>query len=212
MSVRRASSGVDDAIMRAATISLTSLLMGACASSPPVHYFILDPVAPGDSVPRTPGNPVQIASVHVPPALDRRQIVREDVPNQLTLSREDRWGAPLGDMTQRVLSQNLMMRLAPGRVVLPGEATPAKIDAISVELLEFGARGGGRIALDGNWSLVPDGSDVAVAHYHFHLTRDAIGSGSQAQAQAMSRLLGELADSMAAELSKVGEAPEQGSS
>ncbi len=198
--------------MRAATISLTSLLMCACASSPPVRYFILDPVAPGDSVHRTPADPVQIASVHVPPALDRRQMVREDVPNRLSVSKEDRWGAPLADMTQRVLSENLMMRLAPGRVVLPGEAAPARTSAISVQLLEFGARAGDGITLEGNWSLVPAGSDVAIAHYHFNLTQNGVGSRPEAQAQAMSRLLGELADSMAAELEKASAAPVKASS
>jgi uncharacterized lipoprotein YmbA len=188
--------------MREATISLTSLLICACASSPPVRYFILDPVPPAREVAKLAADPVQIVSVHLPPALDRRQLVREEAPNKLTVSKEDRWGAPLADMTQRVLSQDLMLRLSPGRVVLPGEPAPAGTKAISVDVLEFGINAQGTMVLDGNWSIVPSGSDVAVASYHFQLTRAAVHGDSAAQAHGMSVLLGQLADSMVAELSK----------
>lgn len=202
MSGQRASSGGDDSVMREATISLTSLLICACASSPPVRYFILDPVAPARELAVRPADPVQIVSVHLPPALDRRQIVREEAPNKLTVSKQDRWGAPLADMTQRVLSQNLMLRLSPARVVLPGEPAPGGTQAISVDVLEFGVTAGGTLVLEGNWAIAPSGSDVSIASHHFQLTRSAVGSDSTEQAQGMSVLLGQLADAMAAELAK----------
>jgi uncharacterized lipoprotein YmbA len=188
--------------MREAAISLTSLLICACASSPPVRYFILDPVAPAREVATPHGDPVQIVSVRLPPTLDRRQIVREEAPNQLTVSKQDRWGAPLADMTQRVLSKDLMLRLSPARVVLPGEPAPGGTQVISVDVLEFGVNASGSLVLEGNWSIVPSGSDVSVASHHFQLSRGAVGSDSAEQAQGMSLLLGQLADAMAVELGK----------
>jgi uncharacterized protein len=188
--------------MREATISLASLLICACASSPPVRYFILDPVPPARAVATPPGDPVQIVGVRLPPTLDRRQIVREEAPNQLTVSKQDRWGAPLADMTQRVLSKDLMLRLSPTRVVLPGEPAPGGTQVISVDVLEFGVNASGSLVLEGIWSIVPSGSDVPVASHPFRLRRGAVRSDSAEQAHGMSVLLGQLADAMAAELGK----------
>jgi uncharacterized protein len=183
--------------MKQAALALTALLTCACASSPPIHYFVLDPVAPAGAVPQASGDPLQIAGVRLPPALDRPEMVREDAANRLTVSDQDRWGAPLQDMTQRVLSQNLMRRLAPGRVVLPGQPAPAATAAISVDVVEFGVDASGTVVLDGSWSIVPSGSDVAVASYRFRLSQRAVRGDFAEQAHLMSLLLGQLADAIA---------------
>lgn len=200
MSVPRAFCGGDDSLMKELTLALTSLLMCACVSSPPIRHFVLDPVAPASAGSQPSGDPLQIASVRLPAALDRPEMVREDTANKLTVSDQDRWGAPLQDMTQRVLSQNLMLRLAPGRVVLPGQPAPAGTAAISVDVVEFGVDAGGNVVLDGNWSIVPSGSDAAVANYRFQLSQRAVPSDFADQAHVMSVLLGQLADAMAGRL------------
>jgi uncharacterized lipoprotein YmbA len=128
--------------------------------------------------------------------------VREDSANKLTVSNQDRWGAPLQDMTQRVLSQNLMLRLAPGRVVLPGQPAPARTSTVSVDVVEFGVDAAGAIVLEGSWSIVASGSDVAVASYRFQLRQPAVRGDFAEQAHVMSVLLGQLADAIA---TKVGE-------
>ena len=186
--------------MKEVTIALTSLLICACASSPPIRFFTLDPIAPAGDVSKVPGDPVQIVSVRLPATLDRRQMVREDAPNKLTISDQNRWGAPLPDMTQRVLSQNLMLRLAPGRMVLADRPAPAGTSSISVEVLQFGTYAADTIVLDGSWSVVPSGTDVAVASHRFQLSQHAASEEYEEQARVMSVLLGQLADSMAHEL------------
>jgi uncharacterized protein len=186
--------------MKEVAISLTSLLICACASSPPIRYFVLDAVAPASGVPQVAGDPVQITSVRIPATLDRRQMVREDTPNKLEISDQYRWGAPLADMTQRVLTQDLMLRLPPGRVVLPEQPAPARTRAISLYILQFGAGAAGTIALDGGWSLVPSSGDVPTASHRFQMSRRAVTGDYAEQARVMSILLGELADSIANEL------------
>ena len=153
-------------------------------------------------VSQSTGEPLQIASVRLPSALDRREIVREDTPNKLTVSNQDRWGAPLADMTQRVLSQDLTLRLAPGRVVLPGQPAPAGTSAISVEIVEFGADASGSMVLDGSWSIVPGGSDTAVATQRFQLRQPAVHGDYAEQAHVMSILLGQLADEIATQVTQ----------
>jgi uncharacterized lipoprotein YmbA len=166
-----------------------------------VRYFILDPVAPAGAMPSASGDPLQVVSVHLPPALDRRQIVREEAPNQLTVSGQDRWGAPLPDMTQRVLSQNLMARLSPGTLILPDQPAPAATNALSIDIVEFG-HDAGAVVLEGSWSIVPAGKERALASHHFRFSQEAARNDSATQAHLMSLLLGQLADSIAAELGK----------
>jgi uncharacterized protein len=182
--------------MRHAALSLTSLLLCACASSPPVRYFTLDPVAPATSEKVPMADPVQLAGVHLPASLDRREIVRENAPNTLTIDAQDRWGASLSDLTERALSQDLLLRLTPGGLVLTDQPAPQRTRAVSVELLEFGVVASGAVALEGSWAVVPSGSDAATQTHHFLLTARAPTRDSAAEARLMSVLLGRLADSI----------------
>jgi uncharacterized lipoprotein YmbA len=186
--------------MREVTISLTSVLICACASSPPARFFVLDPIAPSGAIVESAADPVQIASVHMPSTLDRREIVREEVANKLTISHQDLWGAPLPDMTQRVLSQDLMLRLPAGQVILPQQPAPADTSSISVDILQFGIDATGTVVLDGSWSIVPSGSEVAAASYRFQLSQRAVAGDYADQARVMSELLGQLADSIVHQL------------
>ncbi len=186
--------------MKEVAIFVTSLLICACTSSPPIRYFVLDPVAPVSDVSMAAADPVQITSVRMPATLDRRQMVREDAPNKLTISDRDRWGAPLPDITQRVLTQDLMLRLSPGQVVLPDQPAPVRTSAVSVDILQFGVSAAGTIVLDGSWSIVPSGSDVAADVRRFQLSQRAVAEDYAEQARLMSILLAQLADSIAQEL------------
>lgn len=186
--------------MRDPTIALASLLICGCSSSPPIQFFVLDAVAPHTAVSQDLTHRVQIAGVRMPATLDRQEIVREEVPNKLTISDRNRWGASLADMTARVLSQNLMLRLSADCVVLPEQPAPAGTSEISVDVVQFGVDATGQVVLDGSWSIVPSGRDAALASYHFRLRERPTQTDYGEQARAMSLLLGQLADSIAREL------------
>jgi uncharacterized lipoprotein YmbA len=187
--------------MKEIALSLAALLLCACASSPPVNFFVLDAIVPAGVATNAPGDPLQVTRVHMPATLDRREIVREDAPNKLTISSQNRWGAPLPDMTQRVLSQNLMLRLPAGRVVLPDQPAPDRTSSISVDILQFGADASGTIVLDGSWSVVPSGTEAARASHRFQLSQRAARDDYAEQARVMSALLGQLADAIAHQMS-----------
>jgi len=187
--------------MKEVALSLAALLVCACASSPPVNFFVLDPIAPAGVAANAAGDPLQVTRVHMPATLDRREIVREDAPNKLTISGQNRWGAPLPDMTQRVLSQNLTLRLPAGRVVLPDQPALDRTSSISVDILQFGADASGTMVLDGSWSVVPSGTEAARASHRFQLSQRAVRDDYAEQARVMSVLLGQLADVIAHQMS-----------
>jgi len=187
------------AALAAAFVGLT-----ACASSPPTQFYSLEPVAPQGPAPQSDVTtsqtaPLRIAAVHIPPALDRREIVRLGADNRLDISGLQRWGAPFDEMVQHVLTQNLVERLAANEVVLPLGPAPADTQSVVIDLLQFQSNASGNVVLQGSWSLLLPGQSAPALIRDFRY-EDSAGAQSFAdEAAAMSRLLARLADDIAAE-------------
>ena len=107
-------------------------------------------------------------------------------------------------MLREVLTRDLVRRLPPGSVVLPDEPSPAGTRRIVLDVLRFADDGTGKVVLTGGWSLLPAGSDVPVLRQQVHLSDITDSSDYANQVAAMSRLLGQLADQIARQLSAPG--------
>jgi uncharacterized protein len=177
-----------------------SMLLAACGSSPKTQFYTLDPVTPQGSTKAAASVPVQVAAVHIPPALDRQEMVRQTAPHQLDLSDQNRWGGSLDTMIQRVLTQNLAQRLPPSSIVLPQEPAPQRHDAIVVDILQFDEDASGQVTFDGSWSLTASDGDKPLTSRHLRLTARPASNSYSDQVAAMSRVLGELSDNIAGEL------------
>jgi uncharacterized protein len=183
------------------SLGLAALVSG-CASSPPTRFITLDPVPPGASAPVSGGAPLQVVAVHVPAALDRRELVRQVAPGRLAISDQDRWAAPLDAMTQRTLTQDLIERRAPGSVLLPQQPVPPASRHVVIDILQFEGDASGSVIFDGSWSVTRSDSETPILTRRVRMTEPALSASSEAQAQAMSRILGRLADQIAGELPK----------
>lgn len=178
---------------------LALLTLAACASSPPTRFFTLDPVAPAGDSRTVAGEPIKIDAVHLPPALDRSSLVRGESDNQLSISSQDRWAGDLGEMTRRVLTQNLASRLPSGMVIAPQSPAPPSARGVVIDILTFQPQASGEVVLDADWTLLQGTQSNPVLRRSVHLTASAAPS-AQGEAAAMSMLLGQLADSMATDL------------
>lgn len=175
-----------------------ALILG-CGHSPPAQFFTLSAIAPADRV-AAPTAPIQVAAIHIPPALDRQEIVSESTATQLSISDQHRWGAPLDDMVRRVLTQDLAERLPPGTVIYADEPAPSSTRRLVVDILRFDADPDGAVIFSGSWSLVSSLGDSIIVSRHVRSREAARIRDYRDQAAAMSRLLGVLADSIAATL------------
>jgi uncharacterized lipoprotein YmbA len=173
--------------------------LAACASSPPTRFFALDAVEPAAGMAGTAGDPVKIDAVHIPPALDRTSIVRGESDNQLEISSQDRWAGDLGEMIRRVLTQDLASRLPSGMVIAPESPAPPSARGLVVDILTFQPRSPGEVVLDADWTLLQGTQSNPVMRRSEHLTATAAPS-AQGEAAAMSNLLGQLADGIAARI------------
>jgi uncharacterized lipoprotein YmbA len=171
-------------------------LLGGCGSSPPVEYFALAPTAQHGTAVSAIATPIQVARVHLPPSLDRKQMVRHTGAFTLDISDQHRWSAPLDEMIRQVLSQDLMKLLPPGGVILPHEPAPASTRKVVVNVLEFAPDAQGTIRFEGTWSVIAPGEPLA--NRTVQLSEPA-GSDTAAQVRSMSRIVERLAAQIAAD-------------
>jgi hypothetical protein len=176
------------------------LLLPACASSPPTHFVTLATVSPvGETVP-TLSFPVQVDAVYIPATIDRNAVVRLTGSNTLSIDDQDHWGAPLGEMTRNVLSQDLAKRLPASSVIMPNAPSSPNTGHIVVDIATFREEPHGRITLKGSWTLLKGDPAKPVLTRDIDLECNASASDADEQAAAMSQLVGQLSDRIASDL------------
>jgi uncharacterized lipoprotein YmbA len=184
---------------------LLSLLLISCQSAP-TRIYTLYAVAPAAPVGRYAGPAIRIDAVHVPPALDRIEVVSDIAPGELEVSDLDHWSAPLGQVAKQALSADMVARLPSGRVIFPHLAKPEGAIGVNVDILDFGAGTNGAY-LEASWIITPTNSDAATRRGTGRFRGESSGTDATATAHALSTLLAQLADQIVMELSLEGNAP-----
>jgi len=200
-------------------VILLAAVLSACSSAP-TRYYSLEP-SPNASQARLPyrGPPLQISSVHVPPGLDRDEVLREVAPGQFEVREFDHWTAPLGQMARQTLSEDLVARLPAGSLIYPDAPRPLNGANLSVDILAFRMQGDSAVMqVSWNTRLPPPSSTIttsptpgSVTMPHpapapgcgaqLRLTASTSGSDASGTSMAFSALLGQLADQIAEGLS-----------
>jgi uncharacterized protein len=175
------------------------LALDACASSRPSKFFGLAPVpasgAASSAGPQTPS--IRVAAIHIPAMLDRQEIARLGTGHQLEISGQERWGAPLDEMTLQTLTRDLIERLPAGKVILPGAPAPPGVRPIVVNVLQFQSDVAGNIVFEGSWSLLEPDAAAPVLVRNFRYAASASPPNTSEEVGGMSMLLGQLADDIA---------------
>lgn len=184
--------------MKRLAILSAALVLSGCGHSPPTRFYTLDAVPPARPTSVGPGAPVQLAAVHLPPTLDRPQVVTQTAPGRLEVSEQDHWGAPLDEMMRRTLGQDLLARLPEGSFIPPNAPRPSGARGLVVDVVQLQASPGG-VVMQANWTLTGGASGEALLSRTVELRAPA-GQGAGGQAAAISRMLGELSDRIVAAL------------
>jgi uncharacterized lipoprotein YmbA len=182
-------------------------VLAACGHSDPTRFFTLDPVAPAQPVAATPsGAPMRVRRVTIPPALDRVELTREIAPGEVKVSDFEHWAAPLGRTAVEVLAQDLAARLPAGALIPPAAPLPTGGVDVDVDILAFNVADG-QAVMQVSWSEIARPSPPSKGGQPpsppstprlVELTAPVDASGGLGEAQGFSRLLGQLADRIAA--------------
>jgi uncharacterized protein len=183
-------------VNRTCAIALALVLTGCFG--PLTHYYSLMPVASSDRPQAESGKPLQILRVTIPATLDRQSMVEWSGPGELTISSQHRWAAPLDEMIQRILAEDLRDRMSTP-LLLPGEPVPnSGSTGIIVNVQQFGAeKASGRVTLVADWSLVAGQPPAVILNRSESITTPLHSDDADAVVLAMSRALDELSQHIA---------------
>ena len=174
-------------------------LLAACGSSPPSRFYTLDPTGAASSGVMRSKGAVAVGQITLPAELDRLSFVTREGANQIAVSDQDRWAAPLDGMIRRVLTTDLSHRLPPGTVVAPGDPVPPSARGVTLTIRNFIGDASGHVVLDADWAVSQGKGHPAIIHRET-IAREAGSGDAAAIAAAMSQALGALADRIASAL------------
>ena len=181
-------------------------LLSACSGAA-TRFYTLEPAAPIRGLAQSYGGaPFRIDAVHIPASLDRPELVRDDGGGRFTVSDNDHWAAPVGELLRRVLTQDLAAQLPAGKVVYPDAPKPPGSAGLVVDILSISSAGG-QVAMDVSWTLIPapnpGGRTTPSGRQRtLRVTTPAMGSGVGANAIELSALAAQLAAAIAESLAQ----------
>ncbi|MDH3510116.1 MAG: PqiC family protein [Gammaproteobacteria bacterium] len=138
--------------IQVATTACIALLLGACASSPPVQFYALD------SVPRNIGQ--EIGGINIglgpmtfPDYLKRPQIVTRTAGSEIKLAEFQRWAEPVDRSFSRILASNVDDMLESAIVVVFPYNMNIRVDMRVIgRVFRFDTNTAGLAVLDVQWA------------------------------------------------------------
>lgn len=183
-------------------LALLWLGLTACVSlkrTPEARFFYLRSVAEPAAAAGAQGSLIAVMLARLPGHLQRPQLVTEVAPGELRVDEFLRWAEPLDEGTTRALAENLAKLLPEHRVVrFPWRSGARPRCRVVVELYDFGLHGRAEARLSGRWALLLPDREGALVSQAAELRREAGGADASTSVEAMSVLLGELSQQIAA--------------
>ncbi|WP_191629221.1 PqiC family protein [Pandoraea terrae] len=152
-------------LVRAAAAAALTIMLAACGSSPPTHFYTLSGAArtspgPADGTtgvagPVMPAAPyaVEVGPVAVPEQVDRPQFVTGHAPGQVNILEETRWAAPLKNELTSALSGALTQRLGAIDVWGLPRADALPVYRVSTSVQRFDSAPGEQAGLAAVWTV-----------------------------------------------------------
>jgi uncharacterized lipoprotein YmbA len=138
--------------LAAAGVLATAVLAG-CGSSPPSHFYTLNP---GEASAPAVANPpwlIELAPVDMPSQVAKNQLVVQQSATQVDVLEQERWASLPGDEVRRALSGDLTQQL--GTIDVYGTPHPdgMPVYRISVNVQRFESWPGSHALIDAVWSV-----------------------------------------------------------
>ncbi|NHO54726.1 hypothetical protein GOB87_12355 [Acetobacter estunensis] len=188
-------------------LSVTGVTLVACSSSTPSLYSLQPSAARAGGATgygltsTTVPTLVEVRKPTIPETLDRDRIVLDDSGYKLDVATTDAWSAPLSAQIPHVVVADLRQRLPGTTFFVQDDATASDPQAfVELVVTRFSREGaGGPAVLDMQVVVHRADSDTARIAQSLHLTAPA-AAGTEALVGALSTLLGQASDQIAAAL------------
>jgi uncharacterized lipoprotein YmbA len=155
--------------------------------------------APTAALPSSGGDfTLGLGPIKLPPYLDRQEVVTRTAPNQLDLSKIDRWGESLQTNFTSVLSRDLAAQIGTQQIVVfPWYSSTHVNLQVQVEVYRFEVDAQGNAQLSAKWTVRDsDGKNILYVAESSQSQRSKPGDTADAAA-ALSRTVGDLSREIA---------------
>ncbi|AMG46146.1 PqiC family protein [Achromobacter ruhlandii] len=186
------------------------LLLAACASSPPVHYYTLQGPAPQPpAVPRAAAPfLLEVQGVNVAAQADQPQLMVRTGDGSVAAMYSERWSSPLGDEIRGALSDALKHDLGALDVQVVKPAPTAPVWRVQTDVQRFDLVSGSMAQLDATWRVRPVNLKGNGLLCRSVVTETVSEAGIPALVAAQQRAVGALAGAMASAIR--GQTPDSG--
>lgn len=184
-------------------IALLAILAASCtSSSPPVHYYSLEPAAIAPQFDSADASIVGLGPLRIADYLKRSQIVTRTSGAEVRVDDFARWAEPLDQAIHSVVASNVDNQLADIIVVAYPFIATVEIDYFVVGRVDrFDVDDSGSVVLDIQWGLVDADRNVLVEPKRSRYQANAAESGNlDAVVQAMNKALEQLSNDIAGKL------------
>ena len=148
--------------IQVAATTCIALLLGACASSPPVQFYALDSV-PRNIGEETGGVNIGLGPMAFPDYLKRPQIVTRTAGSEMIIADFHRWAEPVDRSFNRILASNVDDMLESAVVVVFPYNMNFRIDMRVVgHVFRFDTDAAGLAVLDVQWGAGDGGEKTFV--------------------------------------------------
>ncbi len=181
---------------------LTTLLLVACGSSPPVRYFGLETIEITHQRDVDDAPVLVVGPLRVPDYLKRTQMVRLGQGAEVIVDDFNRWAEPLDDAIHRTIASNVDRLLDTVVVVAFPTGSVLEIDyRLFGRIDRFDADNSGNTLLDIQWGIGDaKGEVVSPARRSRYQSRSGQPGDPAAMAEAMSDTIEQFSRDIASEL------------
>jgi uncharacterized protein len=176
------------------------ILLSACATSHPDHFYILSTQPAGAGTARTsPAAPAAL-KVTLPSVVDRPEMVLNTSADDVIIQEHERWAAPLADLVWQTLARDLERRRS-DLLVADSSVNRASgsVIKINVDVVQLTVHRGRQASIEAHWRILDPrtGKDVTGGD----VFSSPLGQDDYAAvAQALSQCLGLLADRLVGQM------------
>ena len=181
------------------TILGVPMLTGCLSKeAPETRFFVLSPIEVAQNAAAQSSADalsLELASVRLPPYLERPQLVIRVGGNQLKLLEFEQWGGNLSKNLARVVAHNLSRLLGTTNISIAPQRAPLPADArIEIEIMQFERLPDQHVHLIAHWRLLGARGQPALATRLTRLRSENATTSDQIEGTvaAMSELVGEL--------------------
>jgi uncharacterized lipoprotein YmbA len=188
-------------------ISLSvSTLLSACLSTPPTHFYVLEPLSTPPLNPSTsaPKHQIGIGPITIPALIERKQIVTRLPDNSVSIAELHQWASPLKDNVAQVLTHNLTTLQTDDLIrTYPWSAYGTVDYRIIIDIIRFDTRPEQSINFEANWTIMNEKTHTLISNGRSKIEHPLSDSSYPTAVKALSKILSEFSQELSQALKKI---------